>query len=124
MSLTPADIDKLLEAMNKGQEKPRIKKARFAKLQPAATSTASASYDSLAPIPLQVEVELGRTQLKVRDVINLKEGSLITLNKLAGEPLAVRVNGVLLAYGEVVVINDSFGIKINNLVTADSEERD
>lgn len=124
MPLTSADIEKLLQAMNNGLQQPRIEKARFAALQPADITPTTAGYECLAAVPLELEAELGRTRLKVREIIDLKEGSVITLNKLVGETLAVRVNGVLLAYGEVVVINDSFGIKINNLVTANGERRD
>lgn len=124
MALTQAEIEKLLEAMNNGLEQPKIEKARFAPLQPAGVVQASINYECLSSVPLRLVAELGRTRLKVKDILELKEGSLIVLNKLVGESLEVRVNGALLAFGEAVVINEAFGIKINNLAAVDGEGQD
>jgi len=124
MALTEAEIEKLLQAMNNGMDQPQIEKARFASLQPTKVSSKAASYDCLDSVPLRLVAELGRTRLKVKEILDLKEGSLITLDKLVGEPLEVRANGVLLAFGEVVVINEAFGIKINNLASVNGEGQD
>ncbi len=124
MSLTQAEIEKLLKAMNDGLEPPRIEKARFTSLQPTDTPPASIDYDRLGGVTLNLAAELGRTRLKVKDILDLKEGSLVVLDKLVGESLEIRVNGTLLAFGEVVVINEAFGIKINELVAKDGEGQD
>jgi flagellar motor switch protein FliN/FliY len=72
--------------------------------------------DLLMDVPLQVTVELGRAQMTIKDILNLGEGSVVELDKLAGEPVDVLVNGQLVAKGEVVVIDENFGIKIADLV--------
>ncbi|KYH32656.1 flagellar motor switch protein FliN [Neomoorella mulderi] len=124
MPLTDEEIQKLLEAMAAGEDQPRIEKARFAPLQPAPVARVKASFDRIDDVPLRLVTELGRTRLKVKEILELKEGSLITLNKLAGEAVEVRVNGILLATGEVVVINDAFGVRINNLADVKKEGQD
>jgi flagellar motor switch protein FliN len=63
-------------------------------------------------IPVQITVELGRTKISIKNLIQLTQGSVIELNGLAGEPLDVLVNGCLIAHGEVVVVNDKFGIRL------------
>ncbi|CEP68909.1 Surface presentation of antigen (SpoA) [Moorella glycerini] len=124
MPLTDEEIQKLLEAMAAGEDQPRIEKARFAPLQPAPVARVKASFDRIDDVPLRLVTELGRTRLKVKEILELKEGSLIILNKLAGEAVEVRVNGILLATGEVVVINDAFGVRINNLADVKKEGQD
>ncbi|WP_258359715.1 flagellar motor switch protein FliN [Moorella sulfitireducens (nom. illeg.)] len=122
MPLTDDEIQKLLEAMAAGADRPRIEKARFAPLQQAPVARVKAGFDRIADVPLRLVAELGRTRLSVREILELKEGSVITLNKLAGEAVEVRVNGIPLATGEVVVINDVFGVRINNLAEVKEEE--
>lgn len=121
MALTDEEIQKLLDAMTVGMDQPRVEKARFSPLQPSPVARAAASFNRVADVPLRLVTELGRTRLTVKEILDLKEGSLITLNKLAGEAVEVRVNGVLLATGEVVVINDAFGVRINNLADIKEE---
>ncbi len=68
-------------------------------------------------IPLKVSVELGRTKMPVRDLINLAQGSVIELNKLAGEPLEVYVNDKMIARGEAVVVNEKFGVRLTDIIS-------
>ena len=68
-------------------------------------------------VPLQVTVELGRTRKLIRDILELAPGSVIELDKLAGEPVDILVNGKLIAKGEVVVIDDNFGVRITKIVS-------
>ena len=68
-------------------------------------------------IPLKVSVELGRTKLLVNDLLQLGQGSVIELNKLAGDPLEVLVNDKLIARGEVVVVNEKFGIRLTDVIS-------
>ena len=74
-------------------------------------------------IPVQLTVELGRTRLPIRDVLQLAQGSVVELDGLAGEPLDVFVNGCLIAQGEVVVVNERFGIRLTDIVTPTERAR-
>ena len=69
----------------------------------------------LLDVKLQLTVELGRTELPIKKVLELTKGSIVTLNKAAGEPVELYANGKLIAYGEVVVIEDSFGLRITHI---------
>ena len=75
------------------------------------------NLEVIMDIPLQLTVELGRTKLLVRDVLQLNQGSVVELTKLAGEPLDVFVNSKLVARGEAVVVNDKFGIRLLDIVS-------
>ncbi|MEP7062222.1 MAG: flagellar motor switch protein FliN [Betaproteobacteria bacterium] len=68
-------------------------------------------------IPVQLTVQLGRTRLPIRDILQLAQGSVVELEGLAGEPLDVYVNGCLIAQGEVVVVNEKFGVRLTDIVT-------
>jgi flagellar motor switch protein FliN/FliY len=68
-------------------------------------------------IPLRVAVELGRTKMVVNDLLNLGQGSVIELNKLAGEPMEVLVNDKLVARGEAVVVNEKFGVRLTDIIS-------
>ena len=71
---------------------------------------------TLGDIPVQVTVELGRTQMSLRKVLELQEGSVIELDRLAGEPLDLKVGGQLIAQGEVVAVDDYYGLRITNVI--------
>ncbi|MDA8089876.1 MAG: flagellar motor switch protein FliN [Nitrospiraceae bacterium] len=73
--------------------------------------------DFLLDIPLEVSAELGNTRMLIRDLLQLGQGSVIELEKLAGEPLEVLVNGKLVARGEVVVINEKFGVRLTDIIS-------
>ncbi len=73
--------------------------------------------DFLLDIPLEVTVELGNTRMLIRDLLQLGQGSVVELEKLAGEPLEVLVNGKLVARGEVVVINEKFGVRLTDIIS-------
>jgi len=75
------------------------------------------NLDFIMDIPLQLTVELGRTKLLVKDVLQLNQGSVVELTKLAGEPLDVFVNSKLVARGEAVVVNEKFGIRLLDIVS-------
>jgi flagellar motor switch protein FliN/FliY len=71
---------------------------------------------TLGDIPVEVSVELGRTHMSLKDILDLKEGSIIELDRLAGEPLDLKVSGQLVAQGEVIAIDDYYGLKISNVL--------
>ena len=93
-------------------------RAKFAALaeEPRAES-APANIDILLDVALKVSVELGRATLTVRDTLNLSPGHVVELDKLAGDPVDVLVNGRLIARGEVVVVDDQFGVRITEIVS-------
>lgn len=81
-------------------------------------STPSArKLDLLLDVPLELSVELGRARMSIQDLLNLSPGSVIELDKIAGEPLDLLVNGRLVARGEAVVVNDKFGVRITDIVS-------
>lgn len=101
-------------------ERVEVQKAEFEELAPASGRGEGVSLDLLLDVPLQVTVELGRARRLVRDILNLGVGSIIELDKLAGEPVDVLVNGKLVARGEVVVVDENFGVRVTDVVsTAD-----
>jgi flagellar motor switch protein FliN/FliY len=73
--------------------------------------------DFILDIPLELSVELGKTKMLVNDLLQLGQGSVIELNKLAGEPLEVYINRKLIARGEVVVVNEKFGVRLTDVIT-------
>ncbi len=73
--------------------------------------------DMLLDVPLEVSVELGRTRMTVQDLLQLAPGSVVELDKVAGEALDILVNGRLVARGEAVVVNDKFGVRITDIVS-------
>jgi flagellar motor switch protein FliN/FliY len=93
--------------------------ATFANFTPTSTSGAGAGNDinMILDIPVQLTVELGRTKIPIKHILQLAQGSVVELDALAGEPMDVLVNGYLIAQGEVVVVNDKFGIRLTDIVT-------
>ena len=75
------------------------------------------NLDFILDIPLKVTVELGRTSVVIKDLLQLGQGSVLELGKLAGEPLEILVNGKLVAKGEVVVVNEKFGIRLTDIIS-------
>ncbi len=73
--------------------------------------------DVILDIPVTVGMEIGRTQLSIRNLLQLNQGSIVELDRLAGEPMDVLVNGTLVAHGEVVVVNEKFGIRLTDVVS-------
>lgn len=73
--------------------------------------------DVILDIPVQITVELGRTKLTIKNLLQLAHGSVVELDAMAGEPLDVLVNGTLIAQGEVVVVNEKFGIRLTDIIT-------
>lgn len=111
-------------AMN---EQAAVEAAQAPVAQPAdifenLTGTADAGappggFDRILDIPVNITVELGRTKISIRNLLQLAHGSVVELDGLAGEPMDVLVNGTLIAQGEVVVVNDKFGIRLTDVIT-------
>jgi flagellar motor switch protein FliN/FliY len=76
------------------------------------------NLEAIMNIPVTVSMEIGRTKISIRNLLQLNQGSVVELDRLAGEPLDVLANGTLIAHGEVVVINEKFGIRLTDVVSA------
>jgi len=85
--------------------------------QGVAVAPAKHDIDMVLDIPVQLTVELGRTRMPIKNILQLAQGSVVELDGLAGEPMNVLVNGCLIAQGEVVVVNDKFGIRLTDIIT-------
>lgn len=84
---------------------------------PDQTSALPSNFDMIMDIPVHLTVELGRTKIAIRSLLQLAQGSVVELDGLAGEPMDVLVNGCLIAQGEVVVVNEKFGIRLTDIIT-------
>ena len=114
--------------MGNGDTTPQADASSGADMSPQATSfppvdnqgavPANKNIDFVLDIPLQVTVQIGSTRMLIRELLQLGQGSVIELNKLAGEPMEVLVNNKLVARGEVVVVNDNFGVRLTEVVSA------
>ena len=82
-----------------------------------ASSAQRTDLDMILDIPVQLEVQLGRTKIAIKNLLQLAQGSVVELDGMAGEPMEVLVNGCLIAQGEVVVVNDKFGIRLTDVIT-------
>ncbi|GGZ41066.1 MULTISPECIES: flagellar motor switch protein FliN [Shewanella] len=77
----------------------------------------AAKLDTILDIPVTISMEVGRSFISIRNLLQLNQGSVVELDRVAGEPLDVMVNGTLIAHGEVVVVNDKFGIRLTDVIS-------
>ncbi len=89
----------------------------------AAANLPPGSLDNILEIPVMLTVEIGSTKVAIRNLLQLNQGSVVELDRLAGEPLDVLVNGTLIAHGEVVVVNEKFGIRLTDVISAHERVR-
>ncbi|HXD07863.1 MAG TPA: flagellar motor switch protein FliN [Burkholderiaceae bacterium] len=104
-------------------EAQQVAPASFANFAPTPGSAAGNDINMILDIPVQLTVELGRTRIPIKHILQLAQGSVVELDALAGEPMDVLVNGYLIAQGEVVVVNDKFGIRLTDIVTPSERMR-
>ena len=97
--------------------------ASFQNFAPTGAGGAGNDINMILDIPVQLTVELGRTRIPIKHILQLAQGSVVELEALAGEPMDVLVNGYLIAQGEVVVVNDKFGIRLTDIVTPSERMR-
>jgi flagellar motor switch protein FliN/FliY len=95
----------------------------FTKFAPTGAGNADNDLNMILDIPVQLTVELGRTRIPIKHILQLAQGSVVELETMAGEPMDVLVNGYLIAQGEVVVVNDKFGIRLTDIVTPSERMR-
>ncbi|MDO2947274.1 flagellar motor switch protein FliN [Aeromonas simiae] len=101
------------------QEHAEVKAAPLEELKEDAPISAEErrKLDTILDIPVTISMEVGRSQISIRNLLQLNQGSVVELDRVAGEPLDVLVNGTLIAHGEVVVVNDKFGIRLTDVIS-------
>jgi flagellar motor switch protein FliN len=121
-SAAPAIDDDLF---NTPEVKPaeQVAPASFNSFSPTSLPSTANDINMILDIPVQLTVELGRTRIPIKNILQLAQGSVVELDALAGEPMDVLVNGYLIAQGEVVVVNDKFGIRLTDIVTPSERMR-
>ncbi|KKM12332.1 hypothetical protein SY88_04055 [Clostridiales bacterium PH28_bin88] len=112
--LTDEEIQRMVDKVS-GRGTPRVSRARFAPLEPVAGPSNQMPLAALGDVKVELSARLGDASLTVREVLDLQVGSVIELDRLAGEPVEILVNDHPLVLGEVVVINEVFGIRVNSL---------
>jgi flagellar motor switch protein FliN len=98
-----------------------VKAFEFKNLAAAAPANEPTSLDLLRDVQLDLKIELGRTHMHLEDVLRLKQGAVVTLDKLAGDPVDIYANGRLIARGEVLVLNDNFCVRVTELTAGDDD---
>ncbi len=83
----------------------------------AGPGSEDVNLDVILDIPVTISMEIGRTKINIRNLLQLNQGSVVELDRLAGEPLDVMVNGTLIAHGEVVVVNEKYGIRLTDVIS-------
>ncbi|TDV67977.1 MULTISPECIES: flagellar motor switch protein FliN [unclassified Pseudomonas] len=113
-----ADIDALLAA-DAGNSTNRLTMEEFGSVPKnnGPVSLDGPNLDVILDIPVSISMEVGSTEINIRNLLQLNQGSVIELDRLAGEPLDVLVNGTLIAHGEVVVVNEKFGIRLTDVIS-------
>ncbi|WP_062385996.1 flagellar motor switch protein FliN [Pseudomonas abietaniphila] len=114
-----ADIDALLAADAGHSSSNRLAMEEFGSLPKnnAPVTLDGPNLDVILDIPVSISMEVGSTDINIRNLLQLNQGSVIELDRLAGEPLDVLVNGTLIAHGEVVVVNEKFGIRLTDVIS-------
>lgn len=98
-------------------------RVEFDALNEAPGESAEVSLDMILDVPVTLAMEVGRTRISIRNLLQLNQGSVVELDRAAGEPLDVFVNGMLVAHGEVVVINEKFGIRLTDVISPSERVR-
>lgn len=117
---TEAVDDAWAEAMNEqasAEAAPAADKASFNEVTDDSIASLDVNLDVVLDIPVNISMEIGRTKISIRNLLQLNQGSVVELDRLAGEPMDVLVNGTLIARGEVVVVNEKFGIRLTDIIS-------
>jgi flagellar motor switch protein FliN/FliY len=86
-------------------------------VEDAAKSDGEVNLEAILDVPVTISMEIGRTKIAIRNLLQLNQGSVVELDRLAGEPMDVLVNGTLIAQGEVVVVNEKFGLRLTDIIS-------
>jgi len=106
------------EGINTAAPTPDVAKVQFDNVRPDPAATGGeVNLDVILDVPVTLAMEVGRTRISIRNLMALNQGSVVELDRAAGDPLDVFVNGTLVAHGEVVVVNDKFGIRLTDVIS-------
>ncbi len=105
------------QATTLGAKKASAEQVSLDEFEDSKPRTMQQDLDVILDIPVTISMEVGRTSITIRNLLQLNQGSVIELDRLAGEPLDVLVNGTLIAHGEVVVVNEKFGIRMTDVIS-------
>lgn len=127
-STTDADWGDALEEQAATETADNLKTAEFQEFAasnevPKSGSSDDVNLDVILDVPVTISMEIGRTQVNIRNLLQLNQGSVVELDRLAGEPMDVLVNGTLVAHGEVVVVNEKFGIRLTDVISPSERVR-
>ena len=111
------EIDAMLAQSNGPAKAPMQEFPNQHKADDSLTSVGGPNLDVILDIPVSISMEVGSADISIRNLLQLNQGSVVELDRLAGEPLDVLVNGTLIAHGEVVVVNEKFGIRVTDVIS-------
>ncbi len=111
------DIDAMLNQSHGPAKAPMQDFPEQNNIEEVITSLGGPNLDVILDIPVSISMEVGSTDISIRNLLQLNQGSVVELDRLAGEPLDVLVNGTLIAHGEVVVVNEKFGIRLTDVIS-------
>ena len=118
LSMWDEALDEQAEASAKGSEQAEtVELEELTEDEVAITGEEKRRLDSILDIPVTISMEVGRSNISIRNLLQLNQGSVVELDRVAGEALDVLVNGTLIAHGEVVVVNDKFGIRLTDVIS-------
>ena len=109
------DWSEAMAEQSAGEEQAQA--AQFDELSPSSGAGEEVNINAILDVPVTISMEIGRTDINIRNLLQLNQGSVVELDRLAGEPLDVLVNGTLIAKGEVVVVNEKFGIRLTDVIS-------
>ncbi|WP_150046815.1 MULTISPECIES: flagellar motor switch protein FliN [Methylomonas] len=121
-----ADWGDALKEQSAAGKNPGYEAAEFPHLSETKTKPIGGDevrLDVILDVPVTVSLEIGRTKINIRNLLQLNQGSVVELDRFAGEPMDVLVNGTLVAHGEVVVVNDKFGIRLTDIISPSERVR-
>jgi flagellar motor switch protein FliN/FliY len=107
----------MADALLTGEPAPAAALVNLESADAAAATSGDINLDVVLDIPVTLSMEVGRSKLSIRSLLQLNQGSVVELNRATGEPLDVYVNGTLVAHGEVVVVNEKFGIRLTDVIS-------
>jgi flagellar motor switch protein FliN/FliY len=117
LSMWDEALDEQAEAAAKGSQAETVELEELTEDDVAITGEEKRRLDSILDIPVTISMEVGRSNISIRNLLQLNQGSVVELDRVAGEALDVLVNGTLIAHGEVVVVNDKFGIRLTDVIS-------
>jgi len=111
------DIQQQKDVQQQKDARQKVQEPEFENFQDENSQTGARDMDFLLDIPVEVAVQLGTTRMLIKELLHLGQGSVVELEKLAGEPMEIMANSKLIARGEVVVVNEKFGVRLTDIIS-------